>query len=204
MKRGFTLIEFLVVIAIVAILSVVVLSALNAEKAHAGFWADLFAEPAPKPKSEIQESNAVNKELRKAVPVPQLETSSERANVARRATIFDNEDKISYIYLVNYGRVMAFFTVQGKVSSLRSYMTPVDKLVDGNGNDCRRNYEMSGMYEPCYVVESADIDGTYGENVDGIFFFTTEGAYVEWRGDYMMSDQPLKLTTQPELVRQID
>lgn len=35
------------------------------------------------------------------------------------------------------------------------------------------------------------------------YIFTTEGAYVEWKGDYMMSDQPLKLTTQPELVRQI-
>ena len=40
-------------------------------------------------------------------------------------------------------------------------------------------------------------------NTDGIFFFTTEGAYVEWKGDYMMSDQPLKLTTTPELVREI-
>ena len=39
--------------------------------------------------------------------------------------------------------------------------------------------------------------------MNGIFFFTTEGAYVEWVGDYMMSDQPLKLTTQPELVREI-
>lgn len=38
---------------------------------------------------------------------------------------------------------------------------------------------------------------------DGIFFFTTEGAYVEWAGEYMVSDFPLKLSTPPAMVKQI-
>ena len=89
---------------------------------------------------------------------------------------------------------MAFYTVKGKVSSLNSYLTPLDKVLD----------DPHGSYDAGSVVVSApDIDGAYGENADGIFFFTTEGAYVEWQGDYMVSDQPLKLTTQPELVREI-
>lgn len=145
-----------------------------------------------------QESNNINAQLRESIPVPQLTTSSERKNVARRAELFNNEDKISYIYFVNYGKVMAFFTVKGKVSSLRSYMTPTEKLVRPNGEDCNSRYS-----DYCNVVSAPDIDGTWGENVEGIFFFTTEGAYVEWKGEYMMSDQPLKLTTQPELVREI-
>jgi hypothetical protein len=125
----------------------------------------------------------------KSIPVPQLTSSSERANVAERAKRFDNPNKISYVYLVNYGKVMAFYTVKGKISSLNSYMTPEQKVeYSGSGN---------------VVVDAPDIDGTYGSNVEGIFFFTTEGAYVEWKGDYMMSDQPLKLTTPPELVREI-
>lgn len=162
--------------------------------AYAGWFSS-----TPSQKNEVEKSNEIQKELVKSVPVPQLKTSSERANVAKRAELFDNEDKISYIYLVNYGRVMAFFTVKGKVSSLRSYMTPPQKLVDAQGDNC--SYDSSESF--CYVVDAPDIDGTYGENVEGIFFFTTEGAYVEWKGEYMMSDQPLKLTTQPELVRQI-
>ena len=36
-----------------------------------------------------------------------------------------------------------------------------------------------------------------------MFFFTTEGAYVEWNGQYVWSDQPLKITQQPELVQEI-
>lgn len=150
------------------------------------------------PKNQIAESNSINKQIVNNIPVPKLTTSSERKNVAKRAELFNNESKVSYIYLVNYGRVMAFFTVSGKVSSLMSYMTPTEKLVDTWGNDCK--WTSAGS---CYTVSAPDIDGTYGENVDGIFFFTTDGAYVEWRGDYMMSDQPLQLTTQPELVRVI-
>jgi len=51
-----------------------------------------------------------------------------------------------------------------------------------------------------HVVSSPAEDGSYGTNGDAIFFFTTEGVYVEWRGDYMLCDQPLKLSTTPELV----
>jgi hypothetical protein len=159
-----------------------------------------FAED--KTKAEIVAADKLQDKMIQSVPLPNLQTSSERTNVKRRAELFNNEDKISYIYLVNYGRVMAFFTVRGKVSSLQSYMVPNQKIVTSRGTPC---YDVWGCGSGTgYVIDAPDIDGTYGENVDGIFFFTTEGAYVEWRGDYMMSDQPLQLTTQPELVRVIE
>jgi prepilin-type N-terminal cleavage/methylation domain-containing protein len=185
MQKGFTLIEALIGIAIITLVA-------------ASAWS-FVAEAGGGPLSNaVTESNEINRDISRSVPIPQLVTSSERKNVAKRAELFDTEGKISYIYLVSYGKVMAFFTVEGKVSSLRSYMTPVDKLITGNGNDC-------AVYTSyCYVVNAPDLDGTYGENVEGIFFFTTEGAYVEWKGEYMMSDQPLKLSTPPELVRQIN
>lgn len=146
---------------------------------------------------EMNKVSELQSRFTQSVPIPDLQTSSERKNVARRAEIFNNEDKISYIYLVSYGKVMAFYTVKGKVSSLNSYMTPQEKLVKGDGRDCERYNEF------CWTVSAPDIDGTYGANVEGVFFFTTEGAYVEWHGEYMMSDQPLKLATPPELVREI-
>jgi len=49
------------------------------------------------------------------------------------------------------------------------------------------------------IVDSPQLDGSYGTNGDGIFFFTTEGAYVEWNGEYMVSDFPLKMSTTPAL-----
>jgi hypothetical protein len=150
-------------------------------------------------KNAVQTSNDISKQLDQSVPIPQLTTSLERKNVAKRAELFSSEDKISYIYLISYGKVMTFYPVKGKVSSLRSYMSPVDKLIDNKGENCD-GWDATGG---CYVVEAPDIDGTYGENADGIFFFTTEGAYVEWKGEYMMSDQPLQLATPPALVREI-
>jgi hypothetical protein len=160
-------------------------------------------------KSESQQMEENQNKVTTAVPIPQIDTSEERKNVAKRAELFNSESKISYIYLVSStGRVMAFYSVKGKVSSLRSYMAPMEKLVNADGEKCSRSDENGGMAgnsdnHSCYPVEAPDIDGTYGENVDGVFFFTTEGAYVEWNGEYLMSDQPLKLTTQPELIREV-
>ena len=41
--------------------------------------------------------------------------------------------------------------------------------------------------------ELADIDGSYGENDNGIFFFTPDGKYVEWTGEYLFSDIPFEV-----------
>jgi hypothetical protein len=149
-------------------------------------------------KQEAQATEDNQKRLLKAVPVPQLQTSQERKNLVRRLEAFNSEDKISYIYLVNYGKVMAFYTIKGKVSSVNSMLTTTEQLVDRFGAQCGDN-----MSTDCFVVSSPDIDGSYGSNGDAVFFFTTEDVYVEWRGDYMLVDQPLKLTQQPELVREI-
>jgi hypothetical protein len=138
--------------------------------------------------------------LMEAVPLPQLTTSAERKNIVKRLETWDDENKIGYVYLLSHGKVMAFYPIKGKVSSLNSYLTPATSLVDWKGRPCAA-WSASAT---CYEVEMPDLDGAYGSNdANGIFFFTTEGAYVEWRGDYMFVDQPLKLTTPPELVREI-
>jgi hypothetical protein len=144
--------------------------------------------------NDTSKVEATQKRVQQSVPIPEIATSAERKNISARAVLFDNENKITYIYLINYGKIMAFFTVQGKVSSLNSYLTPLDKVLDDPNGD---------LSAGSVVVSAPDIDGAYGENADGIFFFTTEGAYVEWKGDYMVSDQPLKLTQQVELIREI-
>lgn len=145
------------------------------------------------------------KRVQTSVPIPEIKSSTERLGISKRAVLFDDENKISYIYLIDYGKVMAFYTVKGKVSSLNSFLTPLDKLVFADGSPCIRNEKDYNGYswEPCYVIQAPDIDGAYGENSNGVFFFTAEGAYVEWNRGYLVSDQPLKITTAVELVREI-
>jgi len=159
--------------------------------------------------TESVKQEAVQKELIKNVPIPEITRSTARQAIADRAKLFDAENKITYIYLVSYGKVMAFYTVKGQVMSLRSYLTPMENIVNVYGTPCILANRSSNLEPGCstssaMLVSAPDLDGTYGDNVNGIFFFTAEGAYVEWSGEYMMSDQPLKLTTQPELVREIE
>lgn len=153
-------------------------------------------DPSPRP-SVISERAAVEgnqKSLVGAIPAPVLQTSLERINVKRRLETLNKENQTSYIYLVSYGNVMAYYAVSGKVSSLNSYMVPSEQIVNDPHGD---------LSAGSVLMESPDIDGTYGKNVDGIFFFTTDGAYVEWMGDYLWSDQPLKLSQPVQLTRDV-
>jgi hypothetical protein len=129
--------------------------------------------------------------LSKAVPAPELNDSVERKNLVARLKRFNVASKISYIYLISYGKVMAYYPIKGKVSSVNSMLTCTDQIVANN---------FTGSAYSFNVVSSPDLDGSYGSNGDGIFFFTTEDVYVEWNGEYMLCDEPLKLSTPPALV----
>lgn len=134
--------------------------------------------------------------LLKIQPPVQLDWSLERENINKRTMLWNNPNKISYIYLVNYGKVMSFFTIKGKVSSVNSQITNPAQLA-------HRVYHYLGRNLQEGILPSPAEDGSYGTNGDAIFFFTTDGTYVEWAGDYMLCDKPLKLTTPPELVREL-
>lgn len=129
-------------------------------------------------------------------PPPELTKSLERENLIRRLELLNDENKIFYIYLIDHGVVMAEYVCKGKVSSVNSKLTTQEQIV----RDPHTYYRESRQG---IVVESPDLDGSYGSNGDAIFFFTTDGAYIEWPGVYHLSDFPLKLTTQPILVREV-
>lgn len=130
--------------------------------------------------------------------IPVITDSLERSNISRRAEIFNKSDKLSYIYLISYGKIMAFYTVKWKISSVSSYLTPQEKLVNRRWENCA-----DWVNTDCYSVQAPDIDGSYWTNWDGIFFFTTEWAYVEWKWEYLMSDFPLQITDKPTLVKEV-
>jgi len=132
-------------------------------------------------------------------PPPKLDKSLERENLIRRLELLNDENKIFYIYIVSYGKVMAEYVAKGKVSSVNSKLTTQEQVVESPYFD---GYNGAGG-NAGLVVESPDLDGSYGTNGDGIFFFTTDGAYVEWAGEYMVSDFPLQLTTPPLLIREV-
>lgn len=129
-------------------------------------------------------------------PTPtDIEYSLERYNLIRRAywvngqrekanaLVCPIEKPLGYIILLTEsGSIVGKFTVDGKVSSLNSFLTPDSEYYEYNRGD--------------YTAENnwlADVDGSYGENDNGIFFFTVDGKYVEWTGIYLYSDIPFQV-----------
>lgn len=131
-------------------------------------------------------------------PAPtDLEYSLERYNVIKRAYWVNGqrekamalpcavERPLGYIILFSTsGAVVGKFVVDGKVSSLDSYLFPAEYPQHIHRNK-----------EECYngLIEVAGIDGCYGSNASGIFFFTTDGKYIEWTGDFLYSDIPFSV-----------
>lgn len=202
-KKGFTLIELLVVIAIIGILAAVILGTISKkhgvsfvpETAYAcGGWFEASCDTASGQAQAQQETVAQTMaKLVSQTPAPQLENSLERTNISKRLTSFSDPAKTSYIYLINYGRVMAYYVVKGKITSGGKRLTPQNQQVES----------LFGSQPEAFIQESPELDGTYGASNPYIFFWTTDGVYVQWSGDYMLTDQPMQLATQPEIVRTI-
>lgn len=122
-------------------------------------------------------------------PTPtDIEYSLERYNLIRRAYWVNGQREkanalpceiqkpLGYIVLFSGNTTIGSFVVDGKVSSLNSYLTPD-----------------SEEYSSEYSRWLADVDGSYGENDNGIFFFTPDGKYIEWTGTYLYSDIPFEV-----------
>ena len=133
------------------------------------------------------------KRLTEAVPPPVLQDSVERRNLAERLKRNNKADKIGYVFLLSdTGSVITNYTIKGKVSSLNSLLTTPQQL---SNRPCSSS---------CYVVDSPDLDGSYGKNPDGVFFFTTDGNMVEWSGKFLYSEQPMTLSSAPVLTYNIN
>ena len=146
--------------------------------------------------------------LQENQPTPtDISYSLERYNLIRRAYWVNGkrekanalpceiEKPLGYIVLFTEGgSVVGKFVVDGKVSSLNSFLTPdseyYEKDMDySNGDTSQRSVD---RYSNKWL---ADVDGSYGENDSGIFFFTVDGKYVEWTGVYLYSDIPFEVNT---------
>ena len=128
--------------------------------------------------------------LTSAVPYPldEMTDSTERRNIRERLLRFNDPSKIGYVYeLTDFGQVIAYFTISGKVSSISSQLTPTSQTT------C---IPIANRDDPCFVVDSPMDDGSYGPSEDGVFFFTTEGVLMQWNGLYQYSDYPLEIDTE--------
>jgi hypothetical protein len=136
---------------------------------------------------DIQKTKEAASNIQSNQPTPtDIDYSLERYNLIRRAYWVNGQREkantypcevvkpLGYIVLfTESGAIVGSFVVDGKVSSLNSFLTPDTSSPNSTSSDWL-----------------ADVDGSYGENDAGIFFFTTDGKYIEWTGTYLYSDIP--------------
>lgn len=142
--------------------------------------------------------------LEQRQPAPKIDFSNERANLIRRATSFNDPNKLGYIYLLSdNGQPISFFVVKGKISNVSSYLVPDEQIVKDPYYDYVRASGQSSQTAQGLVIQSPDIDGSYGTNGEGIFFYEPDGTYHEWNGRYFYSDKPYKMSTQPLFIQEV-
>lgn len=129
-------------------------------------------------------------------PTPtDIDYSLERYNLIRRAYWVNGQREkanslvcgvnkpLGYIVLfTESGSVVGRFVVDGKVSSLNSFLSPDSEYYEYSSGE----WTIKNNWIP-------DVDGSYGENDAGIFFFTPDGKYIEWTGTYLYSDIPFEV-----------
>lgn len=150
--------------------------------------------------SRVDTKNTINAAatLQENQPTPtDIEYSLERYNLIRRTYWVNGQREkanslpceivkpLGYIVLfTESGSIVGKFTVDGKVSSLNSFLTPDSEYyeIDTDSSSYRDNDWI------------ADVDGSYGENDNGIFFFDIMGNYYEWTGCYLYTDVPMEIS----------
>lgn len=156
---------------------------------------------------DIKSTLNIGDKLTNNQPTPtDIDYSLERYNLIRRAywvngqrekanaLVCEVEKPLGYIALfLENGTCAGKFIVDGKVTSLNSFLTPDSEYYEKNTGyrsgyteTTPSVYDYSNKWLP-------DVDGSYGENDNGIFFFTPDGKYIEWTGTYLYSDIPFEV-----------
>ena len=143
-------------------------------------------------KLEQQKTEQNQKRLLNTQPPVQLEWSLERDQINKRTNLWNDPNKTAYLYVLSYGKILGYYVIKGKVSSVNSQITNPEQTVyrSGGGGSA--------------TLPSPAEDGSYGSNGDGIFSFLTDGTYLETNCEYILMDRPLNIKTPVEFVYEIN
>ena len=189
MKKGIKILSVTIIIAITLLIAISISGCGEYEVSAATVTATTT-------KQDVAATLKVGDYLVSNQPTPtDIDYSLERYNLIKRAYWVNGqrekantlpcaiEKPLGYIVLfTDNGAVVGSFIVDGKVSSLNSYLTPDSEYYELNQSEYGTSQDFNKWI--------ADIDGSYGENDNGIFFFTPDGKYIEWTGTYLYSDIP--------------
>ena len=114
--------------------------------------------------------------------------NAEIANIKRRLELTSSPGKLGFIVLLNEaGQPIWYGSVKGKVTSGSKRLTAPEQLWEVD----------KGEWGGSELGPAPSDEGTWGSSSPYIYFWTMSGQYMQWSGDYLYSDQPLRLSIEP-------
>lgn len=120
--------------------------------------------------------------------------NAEIENIKKRLQLTSDPALMGYIVLFNdMGSPILYTTVKGKVTSGSKRLTaPFQETALSRGGVAEASSSS--------FTDAPSDEGTWGSSNPYIFFWTTEGQYIQWSGNYLYSDKPLRLDDAPMVV----
>lgn len=113
--------------------------------------------------------------------------NAEIDNIKHRLELTADPGKLGFILLLNAaGQPIMYEGVRGKVTSSTKRLTQPDRMPCWNEH-------------PCVMAAPAD-EGTWGTSDSYVYYWNTEGVYRQWSGNYLYSDQPIRLRVEPLVI----
>lgn len=120
-----------------------------------------------------------------------FEKNAEIDNIQRRLKLTSNPGQIGFVLLLNQaGQPIMYTSVRGKITSGGKRLTKPENTYRV---DC-------GQYCNETLGPAPSDEGTYGTAGEYVYFWNTDGQYVQWNGGYLYSDKPFRTNVQPLVV----
>ena len=110
--------------------------------------------------------------------------NAEIENIKKRLELTSDPGLTGFVLLMNeMGQPVMYTGVTGKITSGGKRLTQGQRIWE--------------RYDKSEVLKTPSDEGTWGNSNPYIYFWTTNGQYIQWNGKYLYSDKPFRLKVEP-------
>lgn len=141
-------------------------------------------------------------------PTVKLDNSLERELINDWLEEVGNPNNIMWLYhMSETGQILGEYPIVGKAVSMSKSNEPYERVIEEYEGPTNREESAARLFEGYKAGTSqlANPSGTYGHDLEGVFFFTPDGEYHEIHGGIIhISSVPIKINDPMFLTYDID